>query len=194
MTAKRATGTLEGAFAVGDVIGEGSFATVHRAVNINGLAHGVPGVVAVKLIDKARVESMTDVEREVGLSACVQHQHLLRLYAVYETPATIALVMELATGGPLADDIMERGRYSERDASQVSQRKFSPEFLIFGVSRASPAFDSSCASIALSGYPPMLRRPRVPPRRWHRPPRRQPFQHLAGNASNGRRDACDQAG
>ncbi|NWU71621.1 KCC4 kinase, partial [Pterocles burchelli] len=43
----------------------------------------------------------------------------IKLKEIFETPAEIALVLELVTGGELFDRIVERGFYSERDAAHV---------------------------------------------------------------------------
>jgi len=49
----------------------------------------------------------------------VEHPNVLRLQEVFETDETITLVMELVTGGELFYKIVEKGNYSEKDASSI---------------------------------------------------------------------------
>jgi len=49
----------------------------------------------------------------------VSHDNVLSLIEIYENDNQLALVMELVTGGELFFKIVERGSYSERDASNI---------------------------------------------------------------------------
>ncbi|KAM7358794.1 calcium/calmodulin-dependent protein kinase I isoform 1-T2 [Cochliomyia hominivorax] len=47
------------------------------------------------------------------------HPNIVQLYETYEDKAKIYLVMELVTGGELFDRIVEKGSYTEKDASDL---------------------------------------------------------------------------
>jgi len=49
----------------------------------------------------------------------LKHPHILPLIDVFETKDYIYLVLELVTGGELFDKIVERGNYTEKDASDI---------------------------------------------------------------------------
>jgi len=49
----------------------------------------------------------------------LQHPHILPLIEVFETKDSIFLVLEIVTGGELFDRIVEKGNYSETDASNI---------------------------------------------------------------------------
>ena len=50
----------------------------------------------------------------------IQHENVVKLFEVHETPQTLFLVMEILTGGELFDRIIAKGHYSEADARQVT--------------------------------------------------------------------------
>ncbi|EPY73703.1 Calcium/calmodulin-dependent protein kinase type 1B-like protein [Camelus ferus] len=49
----------------------------------------------------------------------VSHPNIVALEDVHESPSHLYLAMELVTGGELFDRIMERGSYTEKDASHL---------------------------------------------------------------------------
>jgi len=49
----------------------------------------------------------------------VHHENILKLKAVFDTKNQIAIVMELVNGGELFYKIVEKGNYSEADASNI---------------------------------------------------------------------------
>jgi len=57
--------------------------------------------------------------REIDIMKKVHHANVLRLFEVFETDETIALVMELVNGGELFYKIVEKGNYSEQDAANI---------------------------------------------------------------------------
>ncbi|XP_021564041.1 calcium/calmodulin-dependent protein kinase type 1B isoform X2 [Carlito syrichta] len=52
-------------------------------------------------------------------SCRVSHPNIVALEDVHESPSHLYLAMELVTGGELFDRIMERGSYTEKDASHL---------------------------------------------------------------------------
>jgi len=79
--------------------------------------------VAVKIIDKKMAEQ--DEKRlrtEVEILKRVKHPNIVGLKELFETDDKLYLVMELVTGGELFDKIVEKGQYSEKEASTVVKK------------------------------------------------------------------------
>uniref|UniRef100_A0A7S3R7M0 Calcium-dependent protein kinase n=2 Tax=Dunaliella tertiolecta TaxID=3047 RepID=A0A7S3R7M0_DUNTE len=100
----------------GKIIGKGQFGTVRQATSIK-----TGEQVAVKSIAKRKLltdEEVEDVRREVAiLHHLVGHPALAQIHGVYEDKHYVHIVMQLAQGGELFDRIVERMRYSEKDAA-----------------------------------------------------------------------------
>jgi serine/threonine protein kinase len=76
---------------------------------------------AIKFIDKKFVdqEDLVLLSREIDIMKKVDHENILSLVEIFETDNQLSLVMELVNGGELFFKIVERGSYSERDASGI---------------------------------------------------------------------------
>ena len=96
------------------VIGEGKFSDVVRAVNKE-----TGEVCAVKVIDKKKIDddrTLRKLETEVKIQAACNHPNILRLTGVYDDEDTRCLFMELAEGGDLFDKIIEKVVFTEEEA------------------------------------------------------------------------------
>jgi len=107
---------------LGVQLGSGNFAVVKKAVRKtadgpNGMAKGTE--VAVKIIDKAKVEDMNDIQREIEIMGILDHKNVIKLYEIYDESKKMQLVMELVQGGELFDKIVAMGNYSEKSAAKV---------------------------------------------------------------------------
>lgn len=74
--------------------------------------------VAVKIIDKDKLDKATAAKlfREVKIMKMLNHDHVVRLYEVIDTPAELFLVLEYVPGGELFDYLVTHGRMKEKDA------------------------------------------------------------------------------
>jgi len=109
-------GKVEDVYVIGKELGRGTFSVVKQG------AHKKTGEkFAVKFIDKKFVDQddLVLLSREIDIMKKVSHENVLSLKEIYETDTQLALVMELVTGGELFFKIVERGSYSERDASNI---------------------------------------------------------------------------
>ena len=110
-----------------DLLGTGNFAEVFKAslqqegrtANIAGVEVAIPSAVAIKVIDKSKVEDMNDITREIDIMKKVNHKNIIKLYEIFDESKKMNLVMELVTGGELFDRIVERGNYTEKDAANT---------------------------------------------------------------------------
>ena len=141
-------------YEIGDQLGSGNFAVVKKAINKQKDSK-IPKEVAIKIIDKAKVEDMGDITREIEIMQDISHPNVINLFEIFDEPKKMNLVMELVTGGELFDRIVAKGNYSEKDAatcmSQLCQaldylhtkkivhRDLKPENLLY----ASPADDAN---------------------------------------------------
>jgi calcium/calmodulin-dependent protein kinase I len=105
---------------------------------------------AIKVIKKARLneEELSVVHDEVEIMHRIQHPNCATLFEMFETPKKIYMVLELLSGGELFDRVVEKGSYSEKEASEVIRdvalaikyiheqgivhRDLKPENLIYG--------------------------------------------------------------
>ncbi|KAG2489663.1 hypothetical protein HYH03_011775 [Edaphochlamys debaryana] len=105
-------------FVLGRVLGKGQFGTVRQVTE-----RATGARYACKSIAKRRLCTATDVEdvrREVQIMHHLSgHPNIVQLKDVYEDRGYVHMVEELCTGGELFDSILERGKYSERDAAGV---------------------------------------------------------------------------
>ncbi|KAA6391415.1 MAG: putative Calcium/calmodulin-dependent protein kinase type 1 [Streblomastix strix] len=101
-----------------EFLGEGSFAKVKKGKNKK-----TGQFVAIKFINKSNIvtdpRQIESLFNEINIMKSMNHPAIISLYEVYELDDKLCLVMELVTGGQLLDKIIDRGSYSERDASQL---------------------------------------------------------------------------
>ena len=118
-------------YEIGDELGSGNFAKVKKAkrkaktADVEKEVGGKKKVVlkagaevAIKIIDKAKVEDMGDIQREIEIMQDISHPNVINLFEIFDEPKKMNLVMELVTGGELFDRIVAKGSYSEKDAAQ----------------------------------------------------------------------------
>jgi len=112
-------GPIEDEYEVGEEIGRGQFAHVFRATRrVDGQ------LFAVKVINKA---GLTDVKREmlrteIAIVKLVQHPHVVRVEAIYETGTTVYIVMEYMERGELFQNLIGRQRFSEGEARRLARQ------------------------------------------------------------------------
>jgi len=106
-------GDINDHYTIQEEIGRGSFSTVRSG------KHKISGeVFAIKCIQKKFIK-MHLLEREIKIMKKLKHPHILPLVEVFENKETIFLVLQMVSGGELFDKIVERGNYSEKDASNI---------------------------------------------------------------------------
>jgi len=97
-------------------LGQGRFSQVVEVQNRDTGLH-----YAVKIINKNELkpEEKELLRTEIAILRLVQHPHIIRLEDVFETSATMYIVMELIKGGELFDNIVGRSRFTENEARQL---------------------------------------------------------------------------
>lgn len=75
---------------------------------------------AGKAIHRSKIKGKeNDVREEISIMSTLTHPNLARVYDTYELANEIWLVLDLAEGGELLDQIIERGEFSEVDAAKI---------------------------------------------------------------------------
>ncbi len=82
---------------------------------------GIAEKVAVKIIDKTRVEPKLEkmLHREVSCMESLYHPNIVRLYEVIETTGKLYLISEWAPAGDLYSKVTLRARLSETEAKPI---------------------------------------------------------------------------
>ena len=119
--AEAAQGGPQRAYALGPVLGRGSFARVRRATcRADGRAY------ALKIVAKERAlrpQSARDpVRDEAGILLRVRHPHVIGVREIFETPRCFYIVLELVAGGDLRERLCRRGRLPEATARDVAHQ------------------------------------------------------------------------
>ena len=109
-------------YELGKLLGQGTFAKVYHARNIeNGMS------VAIKVIDKEKVlrVGMIDlIKREISVMRLIRHPHVVELYEVMASKTKIYFVMEHVKGGELFSKV-SKGKLNHDDARRYFQQLIS---------------------------------------------------------------------
>ncbi|KAF8680752.1 hypothetical protein HU200_045597 [Digitaria exilis] len=116
LKAKRRVGKYE----LGRTIGEGTFAKVRFATNMETGEH-----VAIKVIEKAGVQKhklVEQIRREICTMKLIHHPNVVQLYEVMGSKTRIYIVLEFVMGGELHDIVATSGRLKEDEARRYFQQ------------------------------------------------------------------------
>ncbi|XP_058750795.1 CBL-interacting serine/threonine-protein kinase 9 [Vicia villosa] len=112
--------TRVGKYQLGKTIGEGSFAKVKLAKNVeNG------EFVAIKILDRNHVlrhNMMDQLKREISAMKIINHPNVVKIFEVMASKTKIYIVLELVSGGELFDKIATNGRLKEDEARSYFQQ------------------------------------------------------------------------
>ncbi|KAL4368195.1 hypothetical protein GQ457_05G027250 [Hibiscus cannabinus] len=115
-----ASKTRVGKYELGRTLGEGSFAKVKFARNLETEEN-----VAIKIVDKEKVmkhKMIGQIKREISTMKLIRHPNVIRMYEVMASKTKIYIVLEFVTGGELFDKIASRGRLKEDEARKYFQQ------------------------------------------------------------------------
>ena len=137
---------LIGDYIIKKTIGTGTFSIVKL-----GMHRITQKKVAIKILDKNKIESKDDLERilrEMEILTEMDHQNVIKVFKIYEEKNNFSLIMEYCEDGELFNYIVKKQRWSEEEASYffyqiingieyihskgIAHRDLKPENLLIG--------------------------------------------------------------
>ncbi|XP_042374829.1 CBL-interacting protein kinase 9-like [Zingiber officinale] len=115
-----ATRTRVGKYELGRTLGEGSFAKVKYARNVQ-----TGDNVAIKILDKQHVlrhKTVEQIKRETSTMKLIKHPNVVQIHEVIASKTKIYIVLELVDGGELFDKIVNHGKLKEDEARRYFQQ------------------------------------------------------------------------
>ncbi|XP_075327359.1 calcium/calmodulin-dependent protein kinase type 1D [Odontesthes bonariensis] len=114
-TWKKRVDDIKKIFDFKEVLGTGAFSEVVLAQErLTGR------MFAVKCIPKKALKGKeSSIENEIAVLRRIKHENIVALEDIHETPDHLYLIMQLVSGGELFDRIVEKGFYTEKDASTL---------------------------------------------------------------------------
>ncbi|KAK9525453.1 hypothetical protein VZT92_016159 [Zoarces viviparus] len=114
-TWKKEVDDIKKIFDLKEVLGTGAFSEVVLAQEkLTGR------MFAVKCIPKKALKGKeSSIENEIAVLRKIKHENIVALEDIYESPDHLYLIMQLVSGGELFDRIVEKGFYTEKDASTL---------------------------------------------------------------------------
>ncbi|THU74137.1 hypothetical protein C4D60_Mb04t30170 [Musa balbisiana] len=112
--------TRVGKYELGRTLGEGTFAKVKFAKNVETGEN-----VAIKILDKDKIlrhKMIDQIKREISTMKLIQHPNVVRMYDVMASKTRIYIVLEFVNGGELFDKIARHGRLKEDEARKYFQQ------------------------------------------------------------------------
>jgi len=118
----RTQGKLRDYYRIGKVLGTGAFGEVRMCVHRESSAQR-----AVKVLRKSHMDD--DEKRmlfnEINILKEIDHPNIIKMYEFFEDEKRYYLVTEICKGGELFDEILQRGKFSERDAAVLMKQVLS---------------------------------------------------------------------
>ncbi|EAR82072.2 calmodulin-domain kinase (macronuclear) [Tetrahymena thermophila SB210] len=120
------TGSYTDDYKLGGVLGVGAFSQVRKVTNRKTKA-----VRAMKIINKRSLTNSEDQQKfinEVEILRLLDHPHILKIYEQYQDNNNYYIILEMCTGGELFAKIIEKGSFSEKEASYIMNQIVSAVF------------------------------------------------------------------
>ena len=77
-------------YELGKDLGSGNFAVVKEATKTAANKQAeIPNKVAIKVIDKAKVDDMNDIQREIEVMSMLDHPNVVKLFEIYDEPKKV---------------------------------------------------------------------------------------------------------
>ncbi|XP_074855132.1 serine/threonine-protein kinase 33 isoform X2 [Carettochelys insculpta] len=102
----------------GRKLGQGSFGVV---IEVKHKETGKKWAIKKVNREKAGSSAVKLLEREVSILKRVNHEHIIHLEEVFETPKRMFLVMELCEDGELKEILRRKGRFTENETRHIIQ-------------------------------------------------------------------------
>ncbi|XP_034029271.1 calcium/calmodulin-dependent protein kinase IGb [Thalassophryne amazonica] len=113
---KKSTENIQEVFEFVEELGSGAFSEVYMVKEKT-----TGKMFAMKCVKKKQKRDI-NLENEIAVLRRIKHENVIGMEDFYESRTHYYLIMELVSGGELFDRILDRGMYSEQDASRVIQQ------------------------------------------------------------------------
>ncbi|KAM9751146.1 calcium/calmodulin-dependent protein kinase IGb [Menidia menidia] len=113
---KKTTENIQEVFDLMEELGTGAFSEVYMVRE-----RKTGKTFAMKCVKKKK-KSDINLENEITVLRRIKHENVVGMEDFYESRTHYYLIMQLVSGGELFDRILDRGMYSEKDASKVIQQ------------------------------------------------------------------------
>ncbi|TNN65249.1 Calcium/calmodulin-dependent protein kinase type 1G [Liparis tanakae] len=113
---KKVVGNIQEVFDLMDELGSGAFSEVFMVKEKT-----TDKLFAMKCVKK-KLKRDLNLENEITVLRRIKHDNVVGMEDLYESQTHYYLIMQLVSGGELFDRILDRGVYSEKDASSVIQQ------------------------------------------------------------------------
>ncbi|CAL8251006.1 unnamed protein product [Arctogadus glacialis] len=113
---KKDTDNIQNVFEIMEELGSGAFSEVYMVRE-----RKTGKLFAMKCVKKKQKRDL-NLENEIAVLRKIKHENVVGLEDFYESRSHYYLIMQLVSGGELFDRILDRGVYSEKDASRVIQQ------------------------------------------------------------------------
>ncbi|XP_022618933.1 calcium/calmodulin-dependent protein kinase type 1D-like [Seriola dumerili] len=113
---KKDTENIQEVFDIMEELGSGAFSEVYMVKEKK-----TGKMFAMKCVKKKQKRDL-NLENEIAVLRRIKHDNVVGMEDFYESRTHYYLVMQLVAGGELFDRILDRGVYSEKDASRVIQQ------------------------------------------------------------------------
>ncbi|KAJ8261779.1 hypothetical protein GJAV_G00158310 [Gymnothorax javanicus] len=112
---KKEVDDIKKIFELKETLGTGAFSEVVLAQE-----KATGKMFAVKCIPKKALKGKeSSIENEIAVLRKIKHENIVALEDIYESSNHLYLIMQLVSGGELFDRIVEKGFYTEKDASTL---------------------------------------------------------------------------
>ncbi|XP_072223022.1 calcium/calmodulin-dependent protein kinase IGb [Leuresthes tenuis] len=113
---KKTTENIQEVFDFMEELGSGAFSEVYMVRE-----RKTGKTFAMKCVKKKKKRDI-NLENEIAVLRRIKHENVVGLEDFYESQTHYYLIIQLVSGGELFDRILDRGMYSEKDASRVIQQ------------------------------------------------------------------------
>ncbi|XP_028265720.1 calcium/calmodulin-dependent protein kinase type 1D-like [Parambassis ranga] len=113
---KKNTENIQEIFDIMEELGSGAFSEVYMVKEKK-----TGKMFAMKCVKKKQKRDL-NLENEIAVLRRIKHENAVGMEDFYESRTHYYLIMQLVSGGELFDRILDRGVYSEKDASSVIQQ------------------------------------------------------------------------
>ncbi|KAM9344143.1 calcium/calmodulin-dependent protein kinase IGb [Pholidichthys leucotaenia] len=113
---KKNTENIQEVFELMEELGSGAFSEVYMVKE-----RKTGKTFAMKCVKKKQKRDL-NLENEITVLRRIKHENVVGMEDLYESRTHYYLIMQLVSGGELFDRILDRGVYSEKDASRVIQQ------------------------------------------------------------------------